>query len=174
MKRKPSNTSTTTLEGTLLGDQTPLWMWEATAEQIREEHAEEVFYIPFQGPSKNADLRWDGALDQTQGDEGRGPRDRPAIVYTGSRLLILVALQFVPVVGRREHVLGIIDKLHLRDQAGRGRLVAAGILVDDDTSRYVQSIRVYQPVVDQLGASLALSFALQSQSLPRHRSGRGD
>ena len=104
----------------------------------------EVFYIPYQGPSTNAiyaGQHW--SRRQQAKDEAR----EVVLAHVSTEPFSdPVALQFVPVIGKGGRARDLSNYSYgiklIEDS-----LVASGILVDD-TDRYVQSIRVFQPVKD--------------------------
>lgn len=104
----------------------------------------EVFYIPYQGPSTNAIYAGQHWSRRKQAkDEAR---EIVLAHVSTDPFTDPVSLQFVPLIGkgaRSRDLSNYSYGIKLVEDC----LVAAGILVDD-TERYVQSIRVYQPVKD--------------------------
>ena len=104
----------------------------------------EVFYIPFQGPSTNA--IYAGQHWTRRKQEKDEAREIVLAHVSTEPFTDPVALQFVPVIGKGARSRDLSNYTYGIKLVEDG-LVAAGVLIDD-TERYVQSIRVYQPVKD--------------------------
>tara|TARA_B100001093_G_scaffold497441_1_gene544362 strand:+ start:434 stop:826 length:393 start_codon:yes stop_codon:yes gene_type:complete len=105
----------------------------------------EIFYIPFQGPSTNAIY---GGQHWTRRKASKDEAREIVLAHVSTEPFTdPVALQFVPLVGKGARTRDLSNYTYGIKLVEDG-LVSAGILVDD-TDRYVQSIRVYQPIKDR-------------------------
>lgn len=105
----------------------------------------EYFYVPYQGPSTNSIYAGKHWIDRKQ-DKDKA-REVVAAAVSTELFECPVALQFVPVIGRGARARDLSNYTYAIKLIEDG-LVAAGVL-RDDTNEYVQSIRIYEPVVDR-------------------------
>lgn len=105
----------------------------------------EIFFIPFQGPSTNEIY---GGKHWTKRKASKDEAREIVLAHVSTDPFTdPVSLQFVPIVGKGARTRDLSNYTYGIKLVEDG-LVAAGILVDD-TERYVQSIRVYQPIKDR-------------------------
>lgn len=105
----------------------------------------EYFYVPYQGPSTNSIYAGKHWIKRKQ-DKDQA-RDVVARTVSTELFQLPVALQFVPVIGRGARARDLSNYTYAIKLIEDG-LVASGVL-KDDTNEYVQSIRIYGPVVDR-------------------------
>ena len=105
----------------------------------------EYFYVPYQGPSTNSIYAGKHWIERKQ-DKDKA-REVVAAAVSTELFECPVALQFVPVIGRGARARDLSNYTYAIKLIEDG-LVAAGVL-RDDTNEYVQSIRIYEPVVDR-------------------------
>ena len=105
----------------------------------------EYFYVPYQGPSTNSIYAGKHWIERKQ-DKDKA-REVVAAAVSTELFECPVALQFVPVIGRGARSRDLSNYTYAIKLIEDG-LVAAGVL-RDDTNEYVQSIRIYEPVVDR-------------------------
>lgn len=106
---------------------------------------DERFYVPYQGPSTNAIYAGKHWISRKRDKDHARQVVQQAVQV--EPFTDPVALQFIPVVGRSARVRDISNYSYGIKLIEDG-LVAAGVLVDD-TNTYVQSIRIYTPVIDR-------------------------
>ena len=106
---------------------------------------DERFYVPYQGPSTNAIYAGKHWIARKR-DKDQAREVVQQAVQT-ELFAAPVALQFVPVIGRRARARDLSNYTYAIKLIEDG-LVCCGVLMDD-TPVYVQSIRIYAPVVDR-------------------------
>ena len=106
---------------------------------------DERFYVPYQGPSTNA--IYAGKHWVARQKDVSVAREVVRQAVQTECFSEPVALHFVPVLGRGARARDISNYTYAVKLIEDG-LVSSGILTDDTTT-YVQSIRIYAPVVDR-------------------------
>lgn len=106
---------------------------------------DERFFVPYQGPSTNAIYAGKHWIARKRDKDVA----RTVVAQAVQTELFdrPVALHFVPVIGRRARPRDLSNYTYAIKLIEDG-LVHQGVLVDD-TGAYVQSIRIYAPVVDR-------------------------
>lgn len=106
---------------------------------------DERFYVPYQGPSTNAIYAGKHWIARKRDKDAA--RQVVAQAVQTQLFESPVALHFVPVIGRAARSRDLSNYTYAIKLIEDG-LVYVGAL-EDDTTAYVQSIRIYAPVIDR-------------------------